>query len=194
MKRFCLICICMCMVLSGCSRDKVSDSFRDYSENMRAADCIRIKAKIRAEYEDRRSDFVLDCSVRGSEYEIRVVEPDYICGVTALLHGRDAELQYNSVIIAAPLLDKNGLSPVTALPTLTDALRCGFPTSCCVENALYFWQIIVDDDTTASVWFDPVESRPVKAELSSCGKTVIYIEITDWNGELNERFTEEDLG
>lgn len=194
MKRICMIFVCLCVLLCGCSRDRVMDSFRDYSETVRACDCIHISANVRAEYDSQRSDFVLDCTVQGSEYEIRVVEPDYISGVTALLHGREAELQYNSVIIAAPLLDKNGLSPVTSLPTLIDALRNGFLESCCVENTLYFWQIIIDDNTTASIWFDPVSSHPVKAELSSCGKTVIYIEITDWNGELNERFTEENMG
>lgn len=155
MKRGFLFFIVICFLLCGCSRDAAAESFHEYSERLRSADCIRISANIRAEYETTRSDFKLDCITHGNEHEICVTEPECISGVTALLHGREAELQYNSIIIAAPLLDKNGLSPVTALPVLEDALRDGFLEAGCTENGLYFWQIIIDDDTTAQVYYDP---------------------------------------
>lgn len=194
MKRICLFSICLCLILCGCSHDRAAESYSEYSGRMCGFDRISVSANVRAEYESTRSDFSLCCLTRGDEHEICVLEPECIKGVTAILHGREAELQFNSVIIAAPLLDKNGLSPVTALPVFIDALRYGFLEACRTENELYFWQIIIDDNTTAQVYFDPVADMPTSAELICSGRTAIYLDITDWNGETDERFTEENMG
>ena len=90
-----------------------------------------------------------------------------------------AQLRYEEIRLDTGPLDRYGLSPVSALPALTRALREGHLESSWTEGGLTVWELVADDALTVQVWLDEA-LVPQRAELLSEGRVSVYLDISDW--------------
>ena len=70
---------------------------------------------------------------------------------------------------------------MNALPKLVDALSTGHLDSHWRENNALVCHVILDDQLSASVWFDPQSMIPSYAELQSGDTVHIFCTISDWS-------------
>lgn len=183
MKRIFILLLPLCLLLTGCGSDAVMQSCNDFSKALAECETAAFTASVHAEYPDRRTDFVLRCEKDGDTCTVTVMEPECIAGIQAVITGGSAKLCYDSVMIETGSLDSDGLSPVSSMPLMFDALEHGFPEAVWREGDIFFWQIVLDDELSAVVSYDSVKSIPVGAELISRGKVIIELEISEWNAK-----------
>lgn len=196
MKKLCLITPLLCLLLCGCGKNPALESYYEFSEALRGCDEVSFIAAVRAEYPDRRFDFVLNCEKSSDGCLVTVIEPECIEGISVKLVGTAAELRLGTVIADTGALEGLGLSPVSAMPLIFEALERGFPDACWVEGDYNCWKLITDDDTSLLIRCDAQNKTPVSAEIISQGRVVIFCTFQCFNtrGNQNERSTEENLG
>ena len=76
--------------------------------------------------------------------------------------------------------DAYGLSPMSALPLLVEALRHGHADAFWTEEGMDAVELLFDDHARANVWFDG-EGLPCRAELVSDDVVVVSCEINNWS-------------
>ena len=168
------------LLLTGCGSRALKTRFTEFSDTLAARQTLRYEASIRAEYPDRRADFKLRYEKDAEGERVTVLEPALIAGLSARIAPGSDALVYDGMILDAGPLDAFGLTPMSALPRLTEALCAGFLDSVWEEDGLTAAQLIPDDEQSVTVWFDG-GMRPVRAELASGGETRVFCEITDWS-------------
>ena len=77
-------------------------------------------------------------------------------------------------------LDEFGLTPMSALPLLTDALHRGHADAFWTEEGLDAVELLLDDFTLARVWFD-AEGLPCRAEIQCGERVTVSCEIKNWS-------------
>ena len=108
------------------------------------------------------------------------MQPESIAGIRARLLPGQTKLEYQDLILDTGDLNKAGLSPMSALPVLVEALRSGHLDSHWQEGGEPVVQLVLDDELSARVRFRPDSMTPTHAELI-CGDTVtVYCDLTDW--------------
>ena len=150
MKRLLLpLLLCLCLLLSGCGKDRAEREFESFSARLNAAQTLRFTAKVRAEYEHKTARFTLAYEEDAEGGRVTVVAPELIRGVSARFEPGGTTLEYDSVVLDTGSLDSFGLSPMSSLPVLLHAMRvghakrtgrrsCSSPptTSCCARSGL----------------------------------------------------------
>lgn len=80
-----------------------------------------------ADYGDRVYAFTFMASFamteEGLETTLSLLEPEELKGITVTQRGLDSRLEWDSVLLETGDLNQNGLSPVTAFPTLIKAVQ-----------------------------------------------------------------------
>ena len=180
MKRICLLLLALCLLLCGCGGRNEEQRFRAFSEALRGRDTLGFTAELLAKYPEKNVRMTLRYSLRDGVQRVAVLEPALIAGIGASVREGETQLEYDGVILDTGPLDVYGLSPLSALPILADALRNGFPASCWEEDGQSVMSLIRDDRYTVEVWFDS-DMRPVHAELLSAGAVSVVCEIKDWS-------------
>ena len=92
-------------------------------EEYAASQDLRFTAKLRANVGETLFSCTLECADTPEGTRLRVVEPELIAGVTALLRPGETELEYDGVSLFVGDLSASGLSPLTAAPMLAQALK-----------------------------------------------------------------------
>lgn len=179
MKKLCLCLLCLALLLGGCGRNRAAEQRESFAEALNARRDLRFTADLRAEYPDRTVSFRLACEEDGEGCTVRVLEPEEIGGVSVHLGPDGAQLRFEEIRLDAGPLDRYGLSPLSALPALTRALRTGHLESVWKEGDLTVWELIPDDALRVQVWLDDA-LVPQRAELISEGRVSVFLEISDW--------------
>lgn len=109
-----------------------------------------------------------------------MVAPQLIAGVTARVKPGSTSLEYEGISLGTGELDDYGLSPMSALPLLVQALKSGALDSGWTEGDYTVMQIDSTDTLSCTVWFQPDTLVPCQAELISDGRVKIFAEISDW--------------
>ncbi len=181
MKRICLpILLLCCLLLSGCGTSAAEARYRAFSEELGARTALHFTAKLRAEYPDRSFDFTLQYAMAEGEQTVTVAEPEIIRGIRARLLPGETKLEYDNLILDTGDLDPHGLSPLSALPLLVEAMRSGHLDSHWQEGQKLAVQLILTDDTSAVVLFRQEDMTPTHAELLCDGRVAVSCEISDW--------------
>lgn len=183
MKRICLpMLIVVCLLLSGCgSGGEMKKAYRDFSAELSQADSLSFTAAVRAEYEHKTARFTLSYSEDEEGGRVTVLAPELIAGVTANVGPDSTSLEYNGVMLDTGALDNFGLSPMSALPVLVQAMREGSMDSFWAEDGKLAYQLVADDGLICTVWFEAEEMLPLRAELICDGRVTVYAEISDWS-------------
>ena len=181
MKKLCLLFMAaLCLVLGGCGTKSEEKAFREFSEALAARDDLSFIGSIRAEYDDRTVEFQLRYEEEEDCPSVTVISPSIISGVRVELPEGKSVLEYNSLVIDTGELDVYGLSPLTALPSLADALRRGYTDSIWQDDGEWVFSLIPKDELRVDVWFEPESMTPTHAELISDGVVRVFCDIESW--------------
>lgn len=181
MKRLCLpLLLIFCLLLSGCGTGASKKQYEQFSQELSSQSSLSFTAQLRAEYEDKTVEFTLGYEMDENGQTVTVLAPELIAGVKARISAGKTALEFDSVSLDTGELDRYGLTPMSALPLLVDAMRSGHLDSCWQEDGKSVYQLILNDHLSASVWFETESMTPVRAELMSEGRVTVCCEISEW--------------
>ena len=181
MKKFCLsISLCLCLLMSGCGGREFAKAREDLAARLDEAECLGFTANIRAEYENKTARFTLSYYEDAEGGKVTVLAPQLIAGVTARIQPGSTSLEYDGVCLGTGELDDFGLSPMSALPMLVQALKNGNVNAGWSEGGCTVLELQSTDELICTVWFMPEDMTPRQAELRSDGRVKVFAEISDW--------------
>lgn len=168
-----------CMLLSACG-NAAEQKYLAFSRELSAKDTLSFTAELTASYPDRRAAFSLRYSLENGVQRVTVLSPASISGISARVERGSTALEYDGLILDTGDLDGYGLSPMSALPLLVDAL--------CRAHADAFWteedesvvKLLYDDHASVQVWFSG-EMIPLRAELICDGSVTVTCDIKNWS-------------
>ncbi len=180
-KLFLPLALCLCLLLTACGGRAERARFQQFSRELADREGLSFTADVRAEYPDRSVSFTLAYRADADGETMTVLDPELIRGISARLAPGSTTLEYEGMILDLGSLDDFGLSPVSALPALVDALKNGHLDSQWEENGELAFDLIRDDALSATVWFEPESMTPRRAELRSEGRAILFCQIKDWS-------------
>lgn len=181
MKRLCLpVLLVFCLLLSGCGTRAAKKQYEEFSQTLEEKTSLSFVGELCAKYEDKSVEFTLQYQSDENGCTVTVLEPELLAGVSAHIAKDSTALEYDGMIIDTGELDSYGLSPMSALPVLVEAMMNGHLDSHWEEAGQTVLKLVLNDHLTASVWFDK-EMIPTAAELISDGRVTVSCEISDWN-------------
>ncbi|MDO4816300.1 MAG: hypothetical protein Q4A83_06850 [Bacillota bacterium] len=192
MKRRIILPLALVLLLCGCSGGEEA-AFDRFRQELAEAEEIIFTADVQAEYEDKTAEFTLCFSMQNDEYRVEILEPEIVKGISARVKSGETHLEYDGAILDIGKLTDRGLCPMSALPFLLDAMRDAHVDMTWTENGLLAVRLIPSDDMSVTLWLDE-DNEPVNAEIEYEEKTVVFIEIHDWETETNEGSAEENMG
>ena len=148
---------------------------------------VACEAEIVSRLDGERETFTVACAESEQETEIEIRAPEVLSGVKAHV-GADASLTFDGLVIPVPA---EGPSPLTAVPVLLDALRCGHLDLVWREGETLTAQFIPNDDLAVRVTFSP-DGLPAAASLIDRCTETITITITQWTLSDKENPDEPD--
>ena len=181
MKKLCLpLLLIACLLLTACGGREFSDAHEELSQHLGAVEALSFTANVRAEYENKTARFTLSYSEDSEGGSVTVLAPQLIAGVTARVKPDSTSLEYDGISLGTGDLDDYGLSPMSSLPMLVQALKTGALDSGWTEGDYTVMQINSTDTLSCTVWFQPETMTPCQAELISDGRVKVFVEISDW--------------
>ena len=179
MKRFCLLLIsALCLLLTACAGGSAQNEFEAFSAELSARSELVFTAELTAIYEDKNVDFTLAYEKSGDDCVVTVLEPKMVQGIRARISGGGTAVEYEGIMLDTGRLDDYGLSPMTALPMLVEAMCSAHADSFWEDGGLNAVKLLPSDTLSAVVWFDG--GVPVSAELISEGRVTVSCVIKDW--------------
>lgn len=171
------------LLLAGCGEReaRLEEGFSSFRDGLIAATEITVRAEMTADFGETVESYVLDAAYDGRETVVTVVTPTLIAGVTARSRWGETEIEYGDVLIGTGALDSEGLSPVSALPSIFSAMAGGHVELLWWDSDLIAARLYTGEDSRCTVWLDPDTLTPLAAEISSEGRRVISCELKDWN-------------
>ena len=173
-----LILLCA-LLLCGCGENAIESRYESFAQELNGRQDLGFTAQLRCEYPDRTVCFTLHYQEAEDGETVTVLLPENIAGIRAVRREGSTSLAFEGLILDTGDLDPYGLSPMNALPLLTDTLRHGHPDSLWTEGEDTLLSLIRDDHLTVRVRFDE-DMRPVQAELYSDDRLTVFCQITDW--------------
>lgn len=168
-----------CLFLSACG-SAAEQQFLRFSQELSEKDTLSFTADLTASYPDRSAVFRLRYSLEDGIQRVTVLSPASISGISARVEQGKTALEYDGLILDTGDLDDYGLSPMSALPLLVDALCRGHADSFWTEEDAPVVKLLYDDHTTAQVWFSG-EMIPQRAELICDGTVTVSCELMNWS-------------
>ena len=170
-----------CLLLTGCRSRADEKRFSDFSEKLSGKETLSLTAELRAEYAERTLSFTLDYERNAEGETITVRKPERIAGIRAHRAAGKDTLEFEGLILDTGPLDPYGLTPMSALPKLVEALRTGHLDSHWEDGGSLVCHLILDDHLSVSVWFEPESMTPCYAELQSDDTVHVFCTISDWS-------------
>ena len=121
-----LLCVLMTtLLLTGCGAAEVSEA-EELALTIRgeylAMDSCAVQAAITADYGQRVYEYEMAVAVGEEETVLTLSAPETVAGLTARLTGEENLLEFDGVSVETGPLDETGLTPVSAVPALLEAL------------------------------------------------------------------------
>jgi hypothetical protein len=181
-KRLALLLMIPLLLLPGCGEreETMQERFGDFRQAVTLAQHISVQAALTADYGDTVQSYTLAVDYDGQETVMQVIEPDLLAGVTARVQWGETSLEYDNVLLAAGTLDDQGLTPVSAVPAMLQAMASGYVELVWGEDGYMAARLYVSDSSVCTLWLEPDTLTPVYGELASDGKRVLSCEFTDW--------------
>ena len=181
MKKLCLsLTLFLCFLMSGCGGRAFVKAGDSLAQRLDGAACLSFTANIRAEYEHKTARFTLSYYEDGEGGKVTVLAPQLIAGITARIEPGSTSLEYDGVCLGTGELDDFGLSPMSSLPMLVQAMKDGNVNAGWNESGCTVLELQSTDELTCTVWFSPEDMIPRQAELCSDGRVKVFAEISDW--------------
>ena len=190
MLRRAIIPVLMIISLLFCScgeRDSLEKHLREAREGWEEGKTIRFTARICAELSQEVFTCRVNCLHENGETLVEIIEPENLAGIKVRMSDGETKLEFDGIILAIenPMIGES--SPLGAMGLIVDALRVGFVNQMWVERenerALDVYEIYVDDNTSAKLWFWEENFALMNAELVRNGRSVVKCKITDFAEE-----------
>lgn len=170
------------LLLAGCQGNSVDSDAA--AVNLRteylAAAAITATAAVTADYGQRAYDFTLAYAWSPGEATVTVLEPEIVAGVKAAIKDGETALVFDGVSLDTGELDDEGLSPVSALPALFEALRSAYIAETAYEEEGTVLRITFRDPENGPnvgreviLWTDAATGVPTHGEILVDGYRVI---------------------
>lgn len=184
MRKSMVICVLMIsLVLSACGgtghEEPMDRALALRGTYLSAAGCTA-RVRVVADYGQRVYTYAVDAQVGGGETVLTVQEPAEIAGITARLRDGESFLEYDGAVLETGPLAEDGLTPLSAVGALFEAVRGGFIDSCGTEGENLY--ILCRDPAEppgngreVALWFG-ADGRVVRGEVAVDGRRVIQCE------------------
>ncbi len=168
-----------CLLLSACG-NAAQQRYLDFSRELAGRDTLSFTAELTASYPDRSAAFTLRYALENGVQRVTVLSPASISGISARVEQGGTALEYDGLILDTGDLDDYGLSPMSALPLLADALCRGHADAFWTQEDEDVVKILYDDHTDVQVWFSD-GMIPSHAELICDGTVTVACDIKNWS-------------
>ena len=170
------------LLLAGCGAQEAATkrTFASFREELIHAQSVTACAALTADSGESIAGYVLEVAYDGAETSLTITEPALLAGVTARVKWGESTLVYEDVMLGAGPLDKDGLTPVSAIPAILEAMAGGYEELIWRDGDYVAARLYVSETSRCTVWIDPETYVPVTAEISSDGQRVISCTFTNW--------------
>ena len=170
------------LLLPGCGEReaRLEKSFDELRGAVTAAGSISFQAELTADWGESVAEYTLDVGYDGQQTTQTIRTPELLAGVSATALRGETAVDYDGVILGAGPLDKEGLSPMSAVPVILDALASAYVELLWWDGDAIAARLYVGEQSVATVWLDGQSLALTAAEIASEGRTVISCRITDW--------------
>ena len=195
MRKVISLCVLMMILLplSGCLGGDEGQENLDLALTLRgeylAMENFSAQAELTADYGQRVYEFGLSAVGSDEETVLTVTAPEPVAGITARLKSGKSFLEYDELSIETGRLTQDGLSPVSAIPALLEAVRSGYITACGTDDSGAFRVDYGAPDTPPGtgteyvLWFDSQSHVPLRGEVSKDGVRCIECTFSSFTKE-----------
>ncbi len=181
MKRLCLLILCIfSLMLTACGGQADQEKLDEFKSQLSQRETVSFTADIRCEYPDKTHEFSLYYEGGTEGSTVKVLSPKMIAGVSAEFSPDGTSLNFGETSVDTGNLDEYGLSPMSALPSLVNLMKNGFMESSWEEADFSVYELSLNDNLSAQIWFNSLNMVPVKAELISNGTVKVFCNIDNW--------------
>ena len=113
------------LLLSACGHGAGEQTFEAFRDTL-TGKLVTVTAQVRVQRGDTVTDYTLTCQELPDGYDLTVTAPEQAAGVTAHLRDGASALAFDDIILPAGDLNGAGLTPLTALPYVVQAIRSGY--------------------------------------------------------------------
>lgn len=170
------------LLLPGCGeREKrLETGFEAFREAVTLAESITARAELTVSSGATAADYVMRLSYDGQRLDMTLEEPELLAGVTASVLKGETELMYGGVRLGAGPIDADGLTPVSALPAILEAMESGYVELLWWEGDYMAARLHIGDTSVLTLWLEGESLTPVTAEIASGGLTVMTCSFNEW--------------
>lgn len=176
MRKLCLLLLCPLLV--GCAADDAAERADALLQNAAAASGYAALAEVRLDCGETEEHYTLSVKAEGEEARVRVLAPEALNGVTAVLSGEALSIEYEGLALDGASLSP-GVCAANCVPLALSALRSGELCECGEEDGLLRLAFLMRDDLRAALYFDG-DGTPVFAELEENGRIAAQMEFTSF--------------
>lgn len=170
------------LLLPGCGEREAKQE-RDlarFRESVSAAQELTASVALTAMTEGAISEYELALSYDGGETAVTIRRPETLAGVSARAERGQTEIEYDGIRLGAGALDDTGLTPMSALPAVIDAIQSGYLELLWREEPWLCARIHVSDSSVLTLWLEEDTLEPYVAEIAADGRVVIRMVFSDW--------------
>ena len=142
-KTLSLIPLLFALLLSGCGNAALQ-RYESFSSRLQEQDTLCFTASLTASYPDRTAQFDLRYTLEDGKQRVTILSPECISGISATVALGKTSLEYDGLILDTGDLNDYGLSPMSALPLLVEALRHGHADAFWTEEGRDAVEILFD--------------------------------------------------
>ena len=170
------------LLLPGCGEreERLEEGFQALRKAVTAADSIRFNAALTADRGQTVEEYALAVSYDGSQTTLQLLAPETLAGITATALRGETAVAYDGAVLGAGPLDQEGLSPMSAIPVILDAMASAYVELLWWDGDQAAARLYVGESSVATVWLDGDAFMPLAGEISSGGKTVITCRLENW--------------
>lgn len=154
-----------------------------------ASSVITAQCDIVADYGQRIYAFSYGITSTEEEMTLILLEPEELAGMVVVFSEEDSSLSYDGVLLETGTLTEGGITPITAIPALLQAVKTGFIVLCDLETEGDVTRLRIiyrDPDIPAgtgeeiTLWMNPETGVLLEGEIAQDGYRVLGCTFTQF--------------
>lgn len=195
-----MVCVLMISLLLSSCGSAEGETADDLALKLRgeylAAESCTGTACVSADYGQRVYQYELEFQSDEEQTILTLTAPETVAGLTARLSWEEGSvLEYDGAVIETGPLNENGLTPVSAIPSIQRTIQKGYLDSCVLEeteggSALRLTSRDPEQElgsgTETVLWFDPNTFQLQRGEIWQDGFCVIQCEFSTFSNQMKD--------